>query len=136
MLLTVRSQWKFLCLSTERFQYLFVCLYSFMGKHLPLSQIGPTIRTKMTDFTYGTCFTLKCKTFGAPTAKELPGQKSQPEGKTILISGGTPTYLYCMELISQLKQINKPGKCILTSPFMAIFTFYCCLQMVSLQIKK
>ena len=50
--------------------------------------------------------------------------KSRPEGKTIPISGGTPTYLYCTELISQLKQINKPGKCILTSPFLWLFLHF------------
>ena len=35
----------------------------------------------MTDFTYGTCFTLKCKAFGAPTAQELPGRQKPTRGQ-------------------------------------------------------
>ena len=44
-----------------------------------------------------------------PPPKSCLGDKSRPEGKTIPISGGTPTYLYCTELISQLKK-NKQAR--------------------------
>ena len=35
----------------------------------------------MTDFTYGTCFTLKCKAFGAPSAQEPPGRQKPTRGQ-------------------------------------------------------
>ena len=66
-----------------------------MGNPLPPSRIGPTMRTKMTDFTYDTYLTLKCKTFGA---SHRPEDKSCPKDKTIPISFGTLTYFDCKEL--------------------------------------
>ena len=57
---------------------LFVCFRSWATTSHEVK-----LRTKMTDFTYGTCFTLKCKAFGAPTAQELSelakaAQKARP----------------------------------------------------------
>ena len=39
------------------------------------------LRTKMTDFTYGTCFSLKCKAFGASHRPELLGWQKPTKGQ-------------------------------------------------------
>ena len=61
-----------------------------MGINLPQSQIVPTMRNKMTDFHIWYLFYTQMQSIWC---SNHPEGKNRPKGKTIPISGGTPTYL-------------------------------------------
>ena len=89
-----------------------------MGNHLPRSQIENQNDWLHVWYLF---YTQMQSIWCSHRPRAAWAGKSRPDGKTIPISGGTPTYLYCTELISQLKQINEPGNVFWQTP---LWPFY------------